>query len=136
MKALANGCGFEAKIDQITFWDRDNLVVFDDTDSSTDYFHGAGISMKQMLEWVLKDGAGMITVDFGNNEEKPKFHQRLKRLEQLGYAIQRVEEERTGLGGHRWKYVYYRLTKAAISSPESYPDCDGDPQPTNVLKSH
>ena len=64
-------------------------VVFDDSDSSTDYFHSSRGSQKYMAEIVNKYGSEVINVDLQNGTEvKERDVKSVKRLaKKTGYIF-------------------------------------------------
>ena len=81
----------------ITIWDKDNFCNFSDTDSSTDYFHSYSLGINHLLDWFTESRAQPSTVlklQFGNNEDLPKYHKRLERIAKtLRYKIKTVTKK-------------------------------------------
>lgn len=53
-------------------------VSYNDTDFSTDYFHGYTLGVAAAIEWLKRDGADQIRV--GGNIENPTYQKRVARI--------------------------------------------------------
>jgi len=83
-----------AKIYSIGMSWKDNYVVYDDSDSQTDYFHGYSLGQRSTVEWVEKDGADIIRVDVTNDDERIPYMRRLKQIaEKCCYKIVDISGE-------------------------------------------
>jgi hypothetical protein len=104
-----------AKINELSTVSGNNewYVVYDDSDSITDYFHSYRGSQKRMAELITEDGADIIEVNLQNGhtvEEKDiKAVQRLAK--KTGYKFELKHEEKTNYAGEKWNHTYGILTK-------------------------
>ena len=107
-------------VSSITFWDKDNFMSYADSDSMTDYFHSYSLGINHLIDWFIKpDGKDrdgndwyhakvdkVIKVDFGNNEELPKYFKRLEKLAKaLSLKIKTVQKH-SEYGGYKEFYLY------------------------------
>lgn len=92
---------------------RDWYVIFNDTDSSTDYFNSVSGSQKSMAEYIKKYGAEHIGVTLMNGREvDEKDIKGVKRLaKKTGYVFELKEEERIAFDGTKWVEIYGTLKK-------------------------
>ena len=83
---------------------KDNFVIFDDSDSMTDYFHNYSLGQKSTIEWLKEKGANVIVVHVSNNDSSIPFIRRIKQIckqcnyeytdnsQEVHYKIQDVKE--------------------------------------------
>ncbi|MFA7169899.1 MAG: hypothetical protein WC178_03525 [Candidatus Paceibacterota bacterium] len=75
-----------AEITKITMYHKSNFVTFNDTDIMTDYFHNYSLGQKETTEWLIQDGADLITVHVVNNDQDIPAVRRLKQIcKKCGY---------------------------------------------------
>jgi len=68
---------------------KDNYVSFDDTDISTDYFHGYGLGVNQTVAWVKDKGSRSISVTVTNDDPKTPALRRVQQIARdCGYTIE------------------------------------------------
>ncbi|MDD4720683.1 MAG: hypothetical protein PHQ88_07495 [Bacteroides sp.] len=74
------------EITRITFYHDSNFVIYNDTDSSTDYFHNYSLNQKETAEWINESGADFITVHVVNEDQTIPAVRRLKQIcKKCGY---------------------------------------------------
>lgn len=80
----------------MTMHDDHNFLVFDDSDSTVDYFHAISLSTSNTIDFLKRQGAQKIIVDIENTannyatDELIKFEKRAKKIaKEAGYKIQK-----------------------------------------------
>lgn len=83
-----------ARITSINLSWKDNYVSFNDTDISTDYFHGYSLGINQTVEWVLKHGGRAIEISVTNDDVKIPALKRVQQIAQsCGYTVEDKSHE-------------------------------------------
>lgn len=78
-----------ASICRITMYDRDNYVVYSDTDATVDYFNAYSLGVKQTEEWLTRDAGDVIEIRVANHSNEPKYHRRVQRYARaIGYDVE------------------------------------------------
>ena len=88
-------------------------VVFDDSDSSSDYWHSHSGSRMRMAELIGEFGDGVIMVDVQNGcDVKEGVIKAVFRLaEKTGYKAELVKEEKAGINNEKWMLTQIKMTK-------------------------
>ena len=102
-----------AKISSLYAIGKEWFVVFDDSDSQTDYFHSTRGSQKYITETIVKYGGDIIEVTIQNGHETQQ--KSIKGVERLakncGYTSEFIQEKVTSLQGEKWIKEYMILRK-------------------------
>ena len=91
-------------------------VIYNDSDSMTDYFHSRSGSQKRITEYVKEDGANIIEVTLQNgNEVKEKDIKGLHRLaKKTGYTFELIEKEVIRFDGNKGINKYGVLKRSEV----------------------
>lgn len=74
---------------------KENYVVYDDSDSQTDYFHSTRGSADYMAKVLRQSGADLVIAEPVNNDNDPKYERRVKIIaKKAGYAVTRKDEKK------------------------------------------
>lgn len=80
-----------AAIRSATMYDDRNFVVYDDSDSSTDYSHSYSLPTRDAIKWIRRDGADRVELRPINASTDPKFAKRARRIAKAaGYDVAAV----------------------------------------------
>jgi len=95
-----------AKITSMDMHEDSNYVSYNDSEPITDYFHGLSLGQADTIEWLRKDGAEIIKVDFVNQHRPENMRLYKKRLDKIAkalwYEVFYESEERMNPGGGKW----------------------------------
>jgi hypothetical protein len=76
------------EITRITFYRKDNFVIFNDTDLMTDYFHSYSLGQAETADWINGKGADIITIHVVNEDASIPHLRRVKQIcKKCGYEF-------------------------------------------------
>lgn len=85
-----------AEITQLEIERKEQYVIFNDSDSQTDYFHSTRGSLKYIISTIKKYGGKQIIVNVINNAQDIPAVRRINAIcKQCGYTAKDVSEMRT-----------------------------------------
>lgn len=106
-----------SKIDSMTMWLKDVTLVYNDTDISSDYWHGYGATLRYAIEDLIVSGGDEIHCAMGNNPlqgsedyvaQERRVHFIAKRA---GYIVQGRCEKRVRGDGKEWDDRWFVLLR-------------------------
>lgn len=84
----------KATIYSVTMYDKDNFLVYSDSDSQIDYFHNRTVGTNSMIEILEKDASDIIKFSAVNNDIEPKHIKRVQKVAKaLNYKVHTVHKK-------------------------------------------
>lgn len=106
-----------AKVSSVNFGDVRNYVSYNDSDMTTDYFHGYLLTQKETIESIKERGSDEILTTTTNNDYSIPTLRRIKAIcKGAGYEYKDVGHLHTYESGKEVYIIEYVLTKIYPSS--------------------